>query len=96
MDVEFNSLQELYNRLKPVLYSKKEELKRQGFSYINEEDVWNYFSEVKWTNAKNLNLYQMVSDILNTDNILIDNYLKKQLNSRNRKIYFKEEQDEKE
>ena len=96
MDIEFNSLQELYNRLKPVLYSKTEELKRQGLSYINEEDVWNYFREVKWENARDLNLYQMVSDILNTDNILIDNYLKKKLNSRTRKIYFEEEQDEKE
>ncbi len=96
MDIEFNSLQELYNRLKPVLYSKTEELKRQGLSYINEEDVWNYFREVKWENAKNLNLYQMVSDILNTDNILIDNYLKKKLNSRERKLYFGEVQDEKE
>ena len=96
MDIEFNSLQELYNRLKPVLYSKTEELKRQGLSYINEEDVWNYFREVKWENAKNLNLYQMVSDILNTDKILIDNYLKKKLNSRERKLYFGEVQDEKE
>ena len=96
MDIEFNSLQELYNRLKPVLYSKTEELKRQGLSYINEEDVWNYFREVKWENAKNLNLYQMVSDILNTDNILIDNHLKKKLNSRERKLYFGEVQDEKE
>ncbi len=95
MDIEFNSLQELYNRLKPVLYSKTEELKRQGLSYINEEDVWNYFREVKWENAKDLNLYQMVSDILNTDNILIDNYLKKKLNSRERKLYFGEVQDEK-
>lgn len=96
MDIEFNSLQELYNRLKPVLFSKTEDLRRQGFSYIKEEDVWNYFREVKWETAKDLNLYQMVSDILNTDNVLIDNYLKKKLNSRSRKIYFEEVHDEKE
>ena len=96
MDIEFNSLQELYNRLKPVLFSKTEDLRRQGFSYIKEEDVWNYFREVKWEVAKDLNLYQMVSDILNTDNVLIDNYLKNKLNSRSRKIYFEEVHDEKE
>lgn len=96
MDIEFNSLQELYDRLKPVLNSKTLEMNRNGFTYIKEEDVWNYFREVKWENANNLNLYQMVSDILNTDNILIDNYLKRKLNSRNRKIYFEEDLHEEE
>lgn len=96
MDIEFNSLQELYDRLKPVLNSKTLEMNRNGFTYIKEEDVWNYFREVKWENANNLNLYQMVSDILNTDNILIDNYLKRKLNSRKRKIYFEEDLHEEE
>ena len=63
-------------------------MKRAGYIYIKEEDIWNYLKEVKWINSKNLSLYQMVNDVLNVDNILIDKYLKEKLNMRNRKVYF--------
>ena len=88
MDIEFGSLEELYKRLKPALKTKTEEMHRKGFDYIKEEDVWNYLKEVKWKTSRNLNLYQMVSDVLNIDNILIDSYLKDKLNSKDRKVYF--------
>lgn len=91
MDLEFNSLQELYNRLKPALRTKQAEMKRNGYDYIRIEDIWNFFQELKWKNAKDLNLYNMVSDILNTSNELIDRYFKQKLNLVNRKIYFEEE-----
>ena len=45
---EFKSLEELYNRVKPALYSKREELKRNHISYIKEADIWNYLSEFVW------------------------------------------------
>ena len=41
MDIQFNSLEELYNRIKPALMAKVEELKRNDLNYIKEEDVWN-------------------------------------------------------
>ena len=63
-------------------------MRRAGYIYIKEEDIWNYLKEVKWINAKNLSLYQMVSDVLNSDNMLIDKYLKEKLNMRNRVVYF--------
>ena len=88
MDITFNSLEELYKRIKPALKTKKEEMRRAGYIYIKEEDVWNYLKEVKWINSKNLSLYQMVNDVLNVDNMLIDKYLKEKLNMRNRKVYF--------
>ena len=88
MDIEFNSLEELYNRIKPALSAKKEELRRNGFDYIKEDDVWNYLKEVKWKGSSNLKLYQMVNDVLNTDNRVIDDYLKKNLNMTDRHIYF--------
>lgn len=88
MDIEFGSLEELYKRLKPALKTKTEEMRRDGFDYIKEEDVWNYLKEVKWRTSRNLNLYQMVSDVLNIDNILIDSYLKDKLNLKERKVYF--------
>ena len=90
MDIVFESLEELYKRIRPALHTKQQEMRREGYIYIKEEDIWNYLKEVKWINSKNLSLYQMVSDVLNADNILIDNYLKEKLNMRNRAVYFKE------
>ena len=45
MDVSISSLTELYERLKPALISKKEEMKRLGYPYIKEEDIWNYLKD---------------------------------------------------
>lgn len=91
MDIVFNSVQELYERLKPALRTKQNEMKREGYTYIKSDDIWNYLKEVKWKNASNLSLYEMVSDVLNVDNGMIDSYLKQKLNLNDREIYFKEE-----
>lgn len=90
MEVEFKTANELYERLKPALTTKVEEMRRNGYEYIKEEDVWNYLKEVKWVKSVNLSLYQMVSDVLNTEDAVIDKYLKEKLNLRNRKVYFEE------
>lgn len=76
MDIEFNSIKELYQRLEPALEAKVQELKRNELYYIKKDDIWNYLKENKWKNANNLLLYQMVDDILNTENIILDNYVK--------------------
>lgn len=88
MDIEFNSVAELYERLQPALKSKVAELKREGYSYLTVEDVWNYLKESKWKNSKNLALNEMVSDIFHSDNILIDDYFKSKISRRSRRIYF--------
>lgn len=75
MDIEFESVQELYERLKPALRTKELELKRNGINYIKQEDIWNYLKKDKWMGAKNLLLHQMVDDILNIDYVLIQNYV---------------------
>ena len=90
MDIEFTSLEQLYNRLRPALTAKASEMKKSGYSYIKEEDIWNYLKEVKWINSKNLLLFEMVQDVLNAENSIIDDYLKQKLNSNDRKIYFNE------
>ena len=90
-DIVFESLEELYKRVKPALSTKKEEMKRCGYAYIKEEDIWNYLKEVKWKSSKDLSLYDMTNDILNTDDEIIDSYLRKKLNLKNRKVYFEEE-----
>lgn len=82
MDIEFNSLKELYDRLLPALNTKVTELRRYDLDYIKVEDIWNYLRLNKWTKANNLLLYQMVDDILNLDNEEIDEYVKEQIRKK--------------
>lgn len=88
MDIQFTSVKELYDRLRPALRTKKNEMIRCGYSYIQEEDIWNYLKEMKWKNASNLSLYEMVGDVLNIDNDTIDSYMKHKLKSEKREIYL--------
>ena len=90
MDITFNSTKELYDRIMPALCTKREEMRRHGYSYIKEEDVWNYLKEVKWVKANNLSLAEMVSDVLNTEDAYIDSYLREKLNLNTRSVYFNE------
>ena len=82
MDIEFNNIKELYERLLPALNTKVIELRRNDIDYIKKEDIWNYLKETKWTKANNLLLYQMVDDILNLDNEEIDNYVKEEIRKK--------------
>ena len=91
MEIVFHSLEELYTRLKPALCSKREEMGRHGYTYIKEEDIWNYFKEKKWKTAHGLQLHEMVDDILNCEDDFIDTYLKEKLNVKNRTLYFDNE-----
>lgn len=88
MDFNFNSLEELYKRIKPALITKKEEMNRTMYPYIKEEDIWNYLKEVKWKKTLDLSLAEMVNDVLNCDEVQVDNYLKEKLNLKERTIYF--------
>ncbi len=82
MDIEFNNVKELYERLRPALTAKITELKRNDLDYIKEEDIWNYLKDTKWSKANNLLLYQMVDDILNLDMGLIDEYVKSEIRKK--------------
>lgn len=82
MDIEFNNIKELYERLRPALTTKVAELKRNDLDYIKEEDIWNYLKLTKWSKANNLLLYQMVDDILNLDNGEIDEYVKEEIRKK--------------
>lgn len=87
MDIEFSSKEELYQRVKPALKAKAMELKRVGYSYIREIDIWNYLIEIKWSKSRDLMLSDIVNDILKIDNKKIDEYLKDKL-STDRTQYF--------
>ena len=93
MDIVFSSEQELYNRLKPALQSKVNELKRNSLDYIKIEDIWNFLKISKWSKSNDLQLYQMVDDIINVDNILLDNYIKDEIRKNKREPILKIEDD---
>lgn len=73
-DLVFSSQEELYARILPALKSKRKILVNRGFKNIKEVDVWDYMRFNKWNTSSGLELCDMVSDILNTDNNLIVKY----------------------
>ena len=82
-EIKFNSLEDLYNRLKPALRSKIKELKSLDKIYIKENDIFDYLTETKWEKSNNLTLDQMVDDILYVDNNKIDEYVQKKIIKEN-------------
>ena len=78
-EIKFNSLEDLYNRLKPALRSKIKELRNLNKKYINEIDIFEYLTDAKWEKSNNLTLDQMVDDILYVDNDKLDMYVQKKL-----------------
>lgn len=90
-EIKFKSLEELYNRLKPALYSKVQELKRNHIDYIKEEDIWNYLTLKDWKERKSLTITDMTNDILNLDNDLVKLYVLENLKNEKRNIKYEEE-----
>lgn len=80
-----NSLEELYNKLLPVLTTKVNELKLRKIDYISEIDIWNFQTE-KWSKSTNLMFSDMVSDILNTNNKLYEDYVKNKWKEQTKKL----------
>jgi hypothetical protein len=72
--IEFKSLKELYERVKPALYSKLKELRRLGFKMVSETDIWNYLVENVWKSKENLELHELINDILYADNYDLNEY----------------------
>lgn len=67
MNNEFNTKEELFNRVKPALNIKEKDLKKLGYLNISLNEVWNYLIESKWSKSHNLVLSDIVDDILNVD-----------------------------
>lgn len=76
MSEEFNSIDELHERVLPALNTRVRELKKIGCSDILEDDIWNYLILTKWKKSFDLTLFDVVNDILNTDYSLILDYVK--------------------
>ena len=83
MDINFNSIRELYERVYPALKSKVRQLKKNDINYIKEVDVWNCLIENRWKKTRGLVLSDIVDDILNIDNKIIEDYVKEQMKKIN-------------
>ena len=86
MGIEFNSVEELYKRVRPALTSKVREFIREKIEFVKEEDIWNYLIETKWKNGKGLELYNLVDDILNTNNKEIEKYVVNKMRDFKREV----------
>ncbi len=73
-DLVFNSEDELFNRLKPALRSKKKILSKKGAKKITEEDIWDFMVDNVWGDASGLELCDMVDKILHAEDALIIEY----------------------
>lgn len=76
MELEFRSKEELYQRIHPALSAKKSELKRMGYYYLNERDIWEFLSTTVFPRTKGLTLADIVSEIMHVEGIQLDKYIK--------------------
>lgn len=67
--MEFNSLEDLYQRVLPALSIKSQE----NNGLITEKEIWDYLSKTKWINSIGLTLSEIVNDILKCNVSLIQN-----------------------
>ena len=73
-DINIESQEELYARIKPALKSKKRMMRVNGYTSIKEVDIWNYLRLNKWSSSIGLELCDMVDDILHVDEKLVAEY----------------------
>lgn len=66
--MNFNSLDELYNKVLPALTIKVNE----NNNIITEKEIWDYLSKEKWCKSVDLSLAEMINDILKLDISLIN------------------------
>ena len=70
----FKDMNELYKRVLPAINTRKSELKRINYM-VNSLDIWDYCAANLWRNKKDLRIYEMVSDILNVDELQLKVFL---------------------
>lgn len=74
-DNYFNSLDDVYKRVLPAINTKLDELKRIHFN-VRNIDIWDYCVKYMWRNRSDLRIYEMVSDILNVDELKLRDFIK--------------------
>lgn len=59
-------IDEQYENMKPVLFSKKNEFHLYGYTTVTEKEIWDYCVQKLWRNKdiESMRIYQIVNDIL--------------------------------
>ncbi|MBQ7140084.1 MAG: hypothetical protein IJO32_01115 [Bacilli bacterium] len=86
---KFKTIEDLYKTVFPALKSRKEDLHREKYVMVTEDDIWNYLVETNWIDSENLELSTIIDDILNVDGYKVSQYVKDKMNSKERYLYFK-------
>ena len=76
MDISFNNLKELRDRIDPILDIKLDELRRNNFVIISKDDIWN-FVKISLAGSKCLTLYDIINCILNVDDFSLESFVVK-------------------
>ena len=63
-NLDFNNINELYDRLLPALKVKVNSLKKLGYGYINEKNLFEILASISWSSFEGLELCDMVDQIL--------------------------------
>jgi len=74
---KFSSIDDLYRRIEPAMKTKIDELKRKKIINVSPKDIWNFCAMYCWKNKSDLRIYEMVSDILNIDELKLLLFIKK-------------------
>ena len=90
---KFKTIEDLYKTVFPALKSRKEDLHREKYVMVTEDDIWNYLVETNWIDSANLELSTIIDDILNVDGYKVSKYIKDKMNSKERYLYFKDNED---
>ncbi len=64
---EFITEEQLYNRIRPALNTKRVELVKLGLKEVTNENIWSYLKEVVWSSSVDLTLSDIVNDILHLE-----------------------------
>lgn len=84
--IEFKSIDELYKRVKPALYSKVKEIRNAGYKFVNEKDIWDYLVKNEWKKRNDLELNDLINDILYVDSFRINEYVMNKMKEIKNKI----------
>lgn len=74
-EIYFNNINELYNRVLPVLKLKQKEFKNENHM-VGINNIWFCLSETKWKKSINLTLYDVVNDIITLEYKTLKDYYK--------------------
>lgn len=70
----FKNIADVYNRVLPAINTKIDELNRLHIK-VRNIDIWDYCVKYIWNKKGDLRMYEMVSDILNIDEIKLIEFI---------------------